>query len=128
MNKRPCIGTCGVCRMTSRKDVECITVDVGYGRRETRYRTPQGGLWRNPSTACFSCGATVELELVKGHVTDEKCGEKCRMAKRGDCECSCGGANHGNGWAVSATEAEPALCVHGDDDNCPVCYGDHNWR
>lgn len=29
-----------------------------------------------------------------------KCGARCLSAKCGDCECSCGGANHGKGCAL----------------------------
>ena len=33
--------------------------------------------------------------LVNGHVTSQPCSIKCTTATGMDCECSCGGANHG---------------------------------
>jgi hypothetical protein len=42
--------------------------------------------------------------LVRGARVDgtynaeKKCNAACRNARRADCECSCAGANHGDGW------------------------------
>jgi len=41
------------------------------------------------------CGSALPFKAIKGKVTDHKCGAKCRSAKGGDCECSCGGKHHG---------------------------------
>jgi len=41
------------------------------------------------------CGSIMNAKLLKGVVTDHKCGAKCRTSKGHVCECSCGGKNHG---------------------------------
>jgi hypothetical protein len=47
---------------------------------------------------CPSCGKNVTIERVFGSVKDsKKCDARCWNAKRSDCECSCGGKNHGGG-------------------------------
>ena len=47
-------------------------------------------------TMC-ECGARLKWVAVKGRKTDHKCDSRCTHAKGGDCECSCGGENHGRG-------------------------------
>lgn len=40
------------------------------------------------------------VEQVTGTYNPEiKCGAKCRSSKGPQCDCSCGGKNHGAGWA-----------------------------
>lgn len=41
------------------------------------------------------CGVEMNAKLLKGIVTDHKCGAKCRTSKGHVCECSCGGKHHG---------------------------------
>lgn len=36
--------------------------------------------------------------MVKGYITDHVCDARCTNAKGQDCECSCGGANHGSAY------------------------------
>ena len=49
-----------------------------------------------PSRYCESCGELNQGNAVTGqHNGEIKCGARCRNATGGDCECSCGGANHG---------------------------------
>jgi hypothetical protein len=50
---------------------------------------------------CAGCGTMMEPGMLKGYISaDHKCDARC-MASRGPlCECSCGGANHGKGWAA----------------------------
>lgn len=46
------------------------------------------------------CGKPVEIKAVKGTRNAEiECGAKCLSSKGHVCECSCGGKNHGAGWA-----------------------------
>ena len=46
---------------------------------------------------CPACGCNLpKSNRVEGHYRESiKCGSRCLNAKNGDCECSCGGANHG---------------------------------
>lgn len=84
----------------------------------TRYRVSgEGfiGMWcsQRPvliQTAC-ACGRTVSLQRVCGVFTDHECGHMCLHAKGGDCECSCGGKNHGAGNAN--TPVKPTLVLPG---------------
>jgi hypothetical protein len=45
---------------------------------------------------CPKCNSlSIVGNRVVGTVTDHPCNGACMAAKGGDCECSCGGANHG---------------------------------
>lgn len=47
-----------------------------------------------------SCGAKRKAEPVRGrYVAEKKCSSKCLASIGHDCECSCGGKNHGAGAA-----------------------------
>lgn len=51
-----------------------------------------GGFW----TKCPVCNISICAEAVRGsYSAAKKCGALCMNAKRGDCECSCAGENHG---------------------------------
>lgn len=39
---------------------------------------------------------TVEINQIRGTVTDQPCDARCTSAKGHNCECSCGGKNHGS--------------------------------
>lgn len=49
---------------------------------------------------CPDCGAHVELKWVHGGLSDYPCDHRCMYATRADCECSCGGENHGAGYLM----------------------------
>lgn len=53
------------------------------------------------SAAC-KCGWHVTCQPVRGRVSHHKCGPKCVNATGHDCECQCGGKNHGRGHALAA--------------------------
>lgn len=45
------------------------------------------------------CGTRVEGEVVTGHFSRESiCDDRCTSATGDDCDCQCGGANHGISW------------------------------
>lgn len=49
-----------------------------------------------PTTECPGCGQTVAGAPVKGRFNEEiKCNARCTGATGHQCECSCGGKNHG---------------------------------
>ena len=47
---------------------------------------------------CDVCRRPRKASVVVGRMSAHKCGARCTHAKGGDCECECGGANHGRGW------------------------------
>lgn len=49
------------------------------------------------------CCRYLKVRRIRGVVVpDHKCDARCTGAKGHDCECSCGGKNHGAGYAVAA--------------------------
>lgn len=51
-----------------------------------------------PAQTCH-CGAYMEARPIRGRYSAaHKCGSRCTHAKSGDCECQCGGTNHGKGY------------------------------
>lgn len=51
-----------------------------------------GGVWTN----CPVCNLSIMADAVRGTYNPAKpCKTSCVNAKRGDCECSCGGRDHG---------------------------------
>lgn len=73
--------------------------------------------------ACGKCGATrlpsgrnavLGRQMTIRLKPDHKCGAACLNAKGSDCECSCGGLHHGEGFpmtvAVSAVDAPCTTC------------------
>lgn len=50
---------------------------------------------------CPGCGKEMTWNYLKAVlVVEHKCDTRCTHARGGTCECSCGGANHGKGWAA----------------------------
>ncbi len=98
------IGVCGKC-----KAVHVITGTRAYGRLNGR--TTDGWLSSDGEyvkqnenyRAVCGCGQSVygvELLRVKARITEHTCGSKCRNSKGPTCDCSCGGKNHGQGYAA----------------------------
>lgn len=50
--------------------------------------------------ACPDCGTAVKCQTIHGYESAKPCGGSCLNAKRGTCDCSCNGENHGAGWAA----------------------------
>jgi hypothetical protein len=71
------------------------------------------------------------LKSVKGtYSPDHKCDARCLNAKGHDCTCSCGGANHGRGYAVEVQQAIQTVQVphEGRVFNVPVPRDSENVR
>lgn len=49
---------------------------------------------------CTGCSSIISLSLVHGQVSDHGCDPACMYAVGSLCVCSCGGGNHGMGWAT----------------------------
>lgn len=53
---------------------------------------------------CRKCGAPRYAKLVRGVVSHKHvCGARCMSSTGITCECSCGGRNHGAGFAAGAS-------------------------
>jgi hypothetical protein len=80
-----------------------------------------GGVYRVDSgprvfSRCPTHRRTVMLSKVKGTYSDKHtCDSRCLNARGHDCTCSCGGVNHGRGYAitapVTATNAQVAQTI-----------------
>lgn len=110
------IGKCHACKKVSRKDYTASRTErVGtgmfrhdatvYGREHQSYYadgSPASVLFIRASADCTCprCGqqawASKRLEGVKNDGV--RCDARCMGAKGHNCECSCGGANHGRGF------------------------------
>ena len=51
----------------------------------------------NPVRVETCCNVRLKWVTVRARKTDHECDARCRNAKGGDCDCSCGGAKHGLG-------------------------------
>lgn len=49
-------------------------------------------------------GRAMRSTRINGVTTDRKCDHRCTSAKGADCECSCGGVNHGVDHQVAITD------------------------
>lgn len=73
----------------------------GWDEPETQWVAPGSDRARRAvPSECPECGGhRFDGGPVDGHLSDGvKCDARCQFARRNDCECSCGGANHGRGW------------------------------
>lgn len=74
-----------------------------------RYPLAADLIGRDLLRTCGNCGIALNLvhaRPIKGRVSNLKpCDASCLNAKGNDCECPCGGENHGRNWEVSAALA-----------------------
>lgn len=61
-------------------------------------RTVKRTVWLG--TLDCECGGWASLETVNGKVSSHRCDSRCLNAFTGDCECECGGENHGKGHVI----------------------------
>lgn len=106
---------CKRCRKQGRKTVLQVVYDREVERYDD-YRRPGTVRWYRegaevlvcdtrsswvPSVECPSCGAghCLEGRRVRGqHNASVPCDARCTGATGHQCECSCGGKNHGSDW------------------------------
>jgi hypothetical protein len=103
-NAAPLLGKCKECDyaiFATREDVQEATAasDVRKGTGVWR--------WNNSWLArCSNGHKWFVCKAVKGTYSENhKCDARCLNAKGNDCTCSCGGANHGRGHAVTVVNA-----------------------
>jgi hypothetical protein len=103
------IGKCRECKKTVARDyTETATVTLGKGmyRREAKVfgRTNSGRFVKaSDDYQCPACRMYAwNSKTVQGVKTDHVCNDKCTSAKGFQCECSCGGENHGKSFICAA--------------------------
>lgn len=106
------IGRCKLCRAgvavvdaafgtTRAHDGVRLVVDYAIADPDGRvYRAIDNGSNSAAFHAGCKCGAWVTVRRVDGKVSEKHvCGARCLNSTGPSCECSCGGANHGRGFA-----------------------------
>ncbi len=72
--------------------------------RVTRHPSKRARTFTRPLTGgtvqpCPECNASTTGNTIVGKRTGSKCDPRCTGAAGFDCECSCGGTNHGSDWS-----------------------------
>lgn len=99
-----CVSKRTACKHTWAYDYEPHTSDSKWGPVTHNYRTTTDGTkvyvgddLHQPR--CPKCNSNaVTFVHVNGKVTDHVCDARCMNAKGQDCECQCGGENHGKSY------------------------------
>jgi hypothetical protein len=86
----------------------------GYGRRDADGKYISAGAWimacgggkpteygGDPLGLCPQCGRLMSYGELKGTFAPVPCDARCTGARGHNCECSCGGANHGKNWSAA---------------------------
>jgi hypothetical protein len=96
------IGRCARCRTVYRAEGPILAAGRGHTCGGIEVSIWNGG-WQGTVT-CATCPplpgmtALVLLRKVRGvYSPHRKCGARCRAATGPNCECQCGGTNHGAG-------------------------------
>lgn len=88
-------------------DTENIRDPEARAAYAARHPSAASGLyWIRGDTAlnCRQCGRPKWAEPVRGVLRPEiRCNAKCMASKGPQCECSCGGANHGASYSTGGT-------------------------
>jgi hypothetical protein len=112
------LGRCKQCDYALFSDGDKITEASGW------YDVQAGGAPKRVASygvygRCKSNHKVFRLEGIKGNFSEKhECDSRCLNAKGHNCTCSCGGANHGRGYAVDIVEAvdEPVVVGAGATD------------
>lgn len=85
------------CRKACRKAVRGdVTVSVNeWGRKVIFVGSILVEPWNGTLQGRCECGGTLIGKRVRGTHTEKVCGAKCLGATGPNCDCSCGGLNHG---------------------------------
>lgn len=104
MSAQPYLGRCRSCEWTIFAAAEDVldAKDFGDVKAGRVYRVPERGIF----SRCNRNHKVFPLKQIKGtYSEDHKCDSRCLNAKGNECTCSCGGANHGRGHAVTVHTA-----------------------
>jgi hypothetical protein len=94
-------GVCETCQLPTARDLPAAVGD--YTTTEPWLGSPRG---------CIQCGAPVRLQRVYGVLTGQPCHGACMGATGPDCECGCGGINHGAMLVVRDEMTADELAAH----------------
>jgi hypothetical protein len=86
------IGTCKRCKRTHR---QTGTRTVREERTDRTFLRPHRVTRYTGLVEVVCCGRSVGMVDIRGRKTDHECDERCLSATGPNCECACGGANHG---------------------------------
>jgi len=77
---------------------ESTVLHMGYGRMKREYFriAADGRKVKMGYESLCECGRYAISNQVKGFVSAHVCDSRCTGATGSNCECSCGGANHGS--------------------------------
>jgi hypothetical protein len=90
------IHRCKTCNRVTRVDYRRQMNSIGYGRKEAVYFRESDGVKHVQPVEC--CGRVTGWNWLKAFLNPAvKCDARCTHAKGFNCECSCGGENHGRG-------------------------------
>jgi len=85
-----------------------IDYPLARGNRRFRVDARRGEVGAGSDYTCVCGGYARGFEIV-AVVSSHVCDARCMNAFGPDCECSCGGANHGAGFDVEYTEGGEVL-------------------
>lgn len=77
---------------------------IGYGRTERRHfriDEKRGRVFEGYDGVCL-CGSQCVSARINGVVSDHVCDPRCSSATGANCECQCGGRNHGKDHGAAA--------------------------
>lgn len=108
------IFNCKHCKVGRRVEYPIERQRGYFYRRDSEGNEQPAGVWVNAQRGrfveyggdtemgiCPSCHRAMNYNQLKATLRpDVKCSGICIHARGGTCDCSCGGANHGKGWAA----------------------------
>jgi hypothetical protein len=103
------IYNCKSCRRGKRVDYPLGNARNGFSRIDSKGKAVPAAVWiqscgggkptvygGDTEMGICSCGKMMTFGALKAHLNpDHKCDARCTSARGHNCECSCGGANHG---------------------------------
>jgi hypothetical protein len=95
------IGRCNTkgCKAVFHREVQGeLRTGHDYYLKPFKFSKP---IWPNLEIYCVTHKRRISWSMVKGTVAPEhKCDIRCTSARGNNCECSCGGKNHGKDHAI----------------------------
>ena len=106
------IYNCKSCKTGKRVEYTEGNKRTGYGPRDATGKYISAGVWVTATgggkpteydgdveSGICACGKMMSFGKLEGYVNpDVKCDARCTNARGHNCECSCGGLNHGSAW------------------------------
>lgn len=96
---------CNKVRRVEYPHFDVVRVGVGMyerkGKKFFRLDEKRGKVFAGNDFTC-ECGGHCTQDVIKGFKTEHVCDARCTGATGHNCECSCGGANHGKDYQAAA--------------------------